>query len=159
MGAEPVSRARVVSTQNGIRSKEKKSGGYVLGSARFPGEESTFWNLRSRRNPETGLILARMSFLLVTTVSTFRKGFMPAVEAGGPRPNKKWPKKLKWAASQEAVTIPWLSAHSIRKGIGGDTYILNLTQPLSRASCRMKNSFLPLAAMCARALTLSLPEC
>ena len=29
---------------------------------------------------------------------------------------------IKWAASQEAVTIPWLSAHSIRKGIEGDTH-------------------------------------
>ncbi len=44
--------------------------------------------------------------------------------------------KLKWAASQEAVTFPWLSAHSIRKGIGGDTYIVNLAERLSSANCR-----------------------
>ena len=42
--------------------------------------------------------------------------------------------KLKWAASQEAVTFPWLSAHSIRKGIGGDTYIVNPGERLSRTS-------------------------
>ena len=40
-------------------------------------------------------------------------------------------KKLKWAARQEAVTFPWLSAHSIRKGIGGDTYMVNLAEGLS----------------------------
>jgi hypothetical protein len=41
---------------------------------------------------------------------------------------------LKWAASQEAVTFPWLSAHSIRKGIGGDIYIVNPAARLSRTS-------------------------
>jgi len=43
------------------------------------------------------------------------------------------PRKLKWAGRQEAVTFPWLSAHSIRKGIGGDTFIVNLAGRLSSA--------------------------
>jgi hypothetical protein len=42
--------------------------------------------------------------------------------------------KLKWAASQEAVTLPWLSAHSIRTGIGGDTSMLNPAGRLSRTN-------------------------
>ncbi|SPE44150.1 hypothetical protein SBA7_30041 [Candidatus Sulfotelmatobacter sp. SbA7] len=41
---------------------------------------------------------------------------------------------LKWAASQEAVTFPWLSAHSIRTGIGGDTSIVAPPVGLSRAN-------------------------
>jgi len=36
-----------------------------------------------------------MSVLLVTTVSSFRKGFMPAMEAAGFDPNNKWPEKIK----------------------------------------------------------------
>ena len=40
-------------------------------------------------------------------------------------------RKLKWAASQEAVTLPWLSAHSIRTGIGGDVLMVD---PLPRLS-------------------------
>jgi hypothetical protein len=46
-----------------------------------------------------------------------------------------WPskaRKLKWAASQEAVTFPWLSAHSILKRIGGDTYMVDPQIRLSR---------------------------
>jgi hypothetical protein len=38
----------------------------------------------------------------------------------------------KRAASQEAVTLPWLSAHSIRTGIGGDAYIVGRLTRLSR---------------------------
>src|SRR5208337_513889 len=41
-------------------------------------------------------------------------------------------RNLKWAASQEAVTFPWLSAHSIRTGSGGDTYIVDPPVRLSR---------------------------
>ncbi|PYX31033.1 MAG: hypothetical protein DMG80_10905 [Acidobacteria bacterium] len=41
-------------------------------------------------------------------------------------------RKLKWAASQEAVTFPWLSAHSILKRIGGDINIVNPEIRLSR---------------------------
>src|ERR1019366_372626 len=44
------------------------------------------------------------------------------------------PRNLKWAASQEAVTLPWLSAHSIRTGIGGDTYIVDPPARLSRVN-------------------------
>ncbi len=35
---------------------------------------------------------------------------------------------FKWAGNQEAVTVPWLSAHSILSWIGGDTYMLGLIQ-------------------------------
>jgi len=42
--------------------------------------------------------------------------------------------KLKWAASQEAVTFPWLSAHSILKRIGGDSYIVDLLNRMSRTN-------------------------
>ena len=48
---------------------------------------------------------------------------------------------LKWAASQEAVTLPWLSAHSIRTGIGGDSYMLNPQPRLSRINFRPSISF------------------
>jgi hypothetical protein len=41
-------------------------------------------------------------------------------------------RKIKWAASQEAVTFPWLSAHSIRKRIGGDNYMVAPFDALSR---------------------------
>jgi len=38
----------------------------------------------------------------------------------------KWVAPIKWAGNQEAVTVPWLSAHSILSWIGGDTYMLGL---------------------------------
>ena len=47
-------------------------------------------------------------------------------------PAARTPQNLKWAASQEAVTLPWLSAHSIRTRIGGDTYIVDPPAGLSR---------------------------
>src|ERR1022692_4518859 len=50
----------------------------------------------------------------------------PILFLEGSKPN------LKWAASQEAVTLPWLSAHSIRTRIGGDSYMLNPPARLSR---------------------------
>jgi hypothetical protein len=50
--------------------------------------------------------------------------------------NEKCCRKLKWAASQEAVTFPWLSAHSILKRIGGDTTIVNPQSRLSRTNFR-----------------------
>jgi hypothetical protein len=53
-----------------------------------------------------------------------------ASDLGGGKPN------LKWAASQEAVTLPWLSAHSIRTGIGGDNYIVDSPPRLSRIKFR-----------------------
>ncbi len=37
----------------------------------------------------------------------------------------------KWADCQEAVTIPWPTAHSILKRIGGDTYMVTPLQALS----------------------------
>src|ERR1039457_1094700 len=41
---------------------------------------------------------------------------------------------LKWAASQEAVTLPWLSAHSIRTRIGGNASIVDPPSRLSRSN-------------------------
>jgi hypothetical protein len=51
------------------------------------------------------------------------------------------PENLKWAASQEAVTLPWLSAHSIRTGIGGDTYIVDPPPRLSRSNFQTPTSW------------------
>jgi hypothetical protein len=51
----------------------------------------------------------------------------------------KTPENLKWADSQEAVTLPWLSAHSIRIGIGGDSYIVDPPPRLSRINCQPEN--------------------
>jgi hypothetical protein len=48
------------------------------------------------------------------------------------------PRNAKWAASQEAVTFPWLSAHSIRTGIGGDIYIVFPSPRLSRINFQHK---------------------
>jgi hypothetical protein len=45
---------------------------------------------------------------------------------------------LKWAVSQEAVTFPWLSAHSIRTGIEGDTYIVDPQGRLSRGNFQLQ---------------------
>ena len=36
-----------------------------------------------------------------------------------------YPVKFKWAGNQEAVTVPWLSAHSILNWIGGDNSMLD----------------------------------
>ena len=50
------------------------------------------------------------------------------------RPNTKCQElmpKIKWASYQEAVTFPWLPAHSILKWIGGDTYMLDPLPPMS----------------------------
>ena len=47
----------------------------------------------------------------------------------------------KWAANQEAVTFPWLSAHSIRTGIGGDIYIVFPPIRLSRINFHSRNCF------------------
>jgi hypothetical protein len=41
--------------------------------------------------------------------------------------------QIKWAASQEAVTLPWLSAHSILKRIK-DGFIVDLPVRLSRTT-------------------------
>jgi hypothetical protein len=49
------------------------------------------------------------------------KEFSQLPPPGGP----KLKLELKRAASQEAVTLPWLSAHSIRTGIGGNVLIVD----------------------------------
>jgi hypothetical protein len=48
--------------------------------------------------------------------------------------SQRYLRKLKWAGSQEAVTFPWLSAHSILKRIGGDTFMVVPFAQMSRAS-------------------------
>ena len=67
--------------------------------------------------------------------------------------------KLKWAASQEAVTFPWLSAHSILKRIGGDGFIVDLPVGLSRTTSRSRDGTRRATLPSAAALTLSSPEC
>jgi hypothetical protein len=66
---------------------------------------------------------------------------------------------IKWAASQEAVTIPWLSAHSIRKGIEGDTHNGTPTDPNVKdylaGNFETRNS----CAKPTERLTLNAPEC
>jgi hypothetical protein len=64
--------------------------------------------------------------------------------------------KLKWAASQEAVTLPWLSAHSIRTGIGGDISIVILPSRLSRINFHQIGHFVAKdsAPKCGPSLTL-----
>jgi hypothetical protein len=48
----------------------------------------------------------------------------------------------KWADNQEAVTLPWLAAHSIRTGIGGDTSMLD---PREGKSSHVSKVFRPLS--------------
>lgn len=67
--------------------------------------------------------------------------------------------KLKWAASQEAVTFPWLSAHSIRKRIGGDSYIVDPSDALSRDNFRDFKLELTPAQKAVESLTLLPPGC
>jgi hypothetical protein len=38
------------------------------------------------------------------------------------------PPQFKWAGNQEAVTLPWLSAHSILSWIGGDISMVGLIE-------------------------------
>ena len=38
------------------------------------------------------------------------------------------PPQIKWADNQEAVTLPWLSAHSILSWIGGDISMVGLVE-------------------------------
>ena len=56
---------------------------------------------------------------------------------------QKQSKPLKWAASQEAVTLPWLSAHSIRTRIGGDTYMVVREPRLSRINSISRSDVQP----------------
>src|SRR6266436_309033 len=79
-----------------------------------------------------------------------------------PTLSKSFPQKLKWAASQEAVTLPWLSAHSIRTGIGGDTSIVDPPPRLSRINFIAPTLFQFGTIPCQnalRSLTLSSPKC
>jgi hypothetical protein len=66
-------------------------------------------------------------------MSNCRHVFVPRLRGG------EKPRNLKWAASQEAVTLPWLSAHSIRIGIGGDSYIVDPPPRLSRINFQPEN--------------------
>jgi len=91
----------------------------VIGSW-FPGYAS----LKSSPGPD--IILTIASPPVVTLVSTCRHIFADSF------PREEVPENSKWAASQEAVTFPWLSAHSIRTGIGGDAYIVFPPPRLSR---------------------------
>jgi hypothetical protein len=85
-------------------------------------------------------------------------------EAPEPKAKSREP-KLKWAASQEAVTFPWLSAHSIRKRIGGDNYIVVPSDALSRDNFGnfkfdqiIPNSCVPFDTLAARVLILLVLE-